>query len=120
MHAITPHMEFEHIEGKNNVLADSLSRLRHLGLHDDNDSKEQGQEDGKSIFETDKSIIHSIDDDQKSADQFQINRQQYILDKHNADNTHTISTNTDSSKHTCHLDLQKLKQLQLQDENITT
>ena len=37
MHAIPPYIEFKHIEGKENVLADSLSRLRCLGLHDDND-----------------------------------------------------------------------------------
>ena len=42
MHTITPHIEFEHIKGKNNVLADSLSKLRHLGLQDDNDPEETG------------------------------------------------------------------------------
>ena len=41
IHAITPHIEFKHIKGKENILADSLSRLRHLGLHDDNDWKSQ-------------------------------------------------------------------------------
>ena len=41
MHAITPHVEFEHIKGKNNVLVDSLSRLGCLGLHDDNDPEYQ-------------------------------------------------------------------------------
>ena len=50
MYAITPHIEFKHIKGKENVLVDSLSRLKHLGLHDDNDSEEPGQEYGKSIL----------------------------------------------------------------------
>ena len=68
---------------KNNVLADSLSRMRCLGLHDNNDPDKPGQEYGKLIFETDENIMHSLDDDQKSADQFKINTQQCILDKKN-------------------------------------
>ena len=32
-----PHIEFQNIKGKENILVDSLSRLRHLGLHEDND-----------------------------------------------------------------------------------
>ena len=50
MHAITPCIDFEHIKGKDNALADSLQRLRHLGLHDDNDPEEPGQECSKSIL----------------------------------------------------------------------
>ena len=41
MHAITPNIEFEYMKGKNNVLADSLSRLRCLGLHDNDDREGQ-------------------------------------------------------------------------------
>ena len=37
----------------------------------------------------------------------------------NADNTHVSNTSTDSLPHTCNLNLQKSKQLQQQDENIT-
>ena len=70
------------------------------------------------MYETDENFIHSLDDDQKSADQFEINGQQYILYKHNAENTHASSTSTDSQTHICHLNPQKLKQLQ-EDENIT-
>ena len=109
IHVITPHIEFEHIKGKNNVLADSLSWLRCLDLHDDNDPEWPGQEIWKN---------HSLKL-MKSADQFKINGKQYNLDKHNADNTHASSTSTDSPPHTCHLDPQKLRQLQQQDENIT-
>ena len=101
----------EHIKGKNNVLADSLSRLRHLGLHDDNNPEESGKEYGKSIFETDENIIHSLDNDLKSTDQFEINRQRYILDKNNTDNTHASNTSTDSLPHKCNSDPPKLKQL---------
>ena len=56
MHAKTNHIEFKHIKGKDNVLVDSLSGLRHLGLHDDNDPEKPGQEYGKSIFDTDENI----------------------------------------------------------------
>ena len=63
MHAITLHIAFEHKKGKNNVLVDSLSRLRHLGLYDNNDPQEPGKEYGKSIFETDENIIHSLGND---------------------------------------------------------
>ena len=48
--ALTLHIGFEHIKGKDNVLVDSLSRLRHLGLHDDNDPEDPGQEYRKSIL----------------------------------------------------------------------
>ena len=37
MNSITPHIELEHIKGKENVLAGSLSKLRYPGLHDNND-----------------------------------------------------------------------------------
>ena len=50
IHSITPHIDFEHIKGKENVLADSLSRLRCLGLHEDNNPEESGYENGKSIL----------------------------------------------------------------------
>ena len=66
MHAITPHFEFKHIKGKENSLVDSLSRLRYLGLHDDNDPEGPGQEYGKSIFNTDENMINSLDSDQNS------------------------------------------------------
>ena len=63
-HAITPHIEFEHIKGKNNVLTDSLSRLRCLGQHD-NDPEDPVQEYRKPVFETHENITHSLDNDQK-------------------------------------------------------
>ena len=50
IHAIIPHIGLEHIKGKENVLAYSLLRLRCLGLCDDNDLEETGQEYGKSIL----------------------------------------------------------------------
>ena len=119
MHAIPPHIEFEHIKGKENVLADSLPRQRCLGLHDDNDPEHPGQEYSKSIFDTDKNIINSLDNDQNSNDKFKINEQKYILDKNDTDNTHASSTSTNSLPQPWSLDLQKIRQLQQQDEYIT-
>ena len=74
IHIITPHIDFEHIKEKDNALADNLLRLRHLGLHDDNDPEEPGQEYGKSIFDTDENIINSLDNEQNSNDKFEIDR----------------------------------------------
>ena len=37
LHSITPYINFKHMKGKENVLADSLSRLKCLGLYKDND-----------------------------------------------------------------------------------
>ena len=34
IHAITPYKDFEHIKGKDNVMEDSLSRLKTLGLYE--------------------------------------------------------------------------------------
>ena len=90
-----------------NVIVESLSRVKCLGLHDNNDPEEPGQEYRKSIVETDENIMHILDDDQNSADQFHIYTQQYILDKNNADKTHASSKNTNSLPHTCYLDPQK-------------
>ena len=81
MHAITAQIEFKHIKGKDNVLADSLSRLRCLDLHDDNEPEEPGQEYGKSIFDMDENMINSLDSDQNSNDKFEIDGRQYIQDK---------------------------------------
>ena len=46
LHSITPHIEFKHIKEKENVLADILSRLGHLGLHEDSDPEESEFEYG--------------------------------------------------------------------------
>ena len=36
IHLITPYTQFDHIKGKENILADSLLRLKTLGLYKDN------------------------------------------------------------------------------------
>ena len=92
MHAITPHIVFEHIKGKNNVLADSLWWLRCLGLQVDNGSEEPGQEYGKSIFETDENIIHSLNNDQIKLINLKLMDNSIFLTKNDADNTHPSTT----------------------------
>ena len=74
-------MNSKHIKGNENVSVDSLSRLRYLGLQDDNDPEEPGQEYGKSIFDTDENMIHSLDSDQNPNDKLKSDGRQYILDK---------------------------------------
>ena len=48
-----PILNVNTLMGKETILVDSFSRLRHLGLQDDNDPEEPGQEYGKSIFDMD-------------------------------------------------------------------
>ena len=52
IHSIIPHIEFEHIKGKENVLANTLSRVRYLGLHEDNNPEDSGHNYGKLIWQT--------------------------------------------------------------------
>ena len=49
MYAITPYIDFEHIKGKDNVLEDSLLRLKTLGSYKAYDPSELGNEYCKSI-----------------------------------------------------------------------
>ena len=45
-------MDFVYIKERDNILADSLSKLKTLGLYETNDPKDPESEDGKSIFDT--------------------------------------------------------------------
>ena len=47
--SITPYINFKHIKGKN-VLANSLSGLKCLGLYKDNDPEKPGYDYGKFIL----------------------------------------------------------------------
>ena len=42
IHVITSYIDFKHTKEKENVLEDSLWRLRHLGLYEDNDPEKTG------------------------------------------------------------------------------
>ena len=101
IHAIIPHIESKHIKGKENILANSLSRLRWLGLHDDNDLEKPGQEYGKSIFDMDGNMVNSTDGNENSNNTFKIDGGQYFLDKKHLANTHASATGTNSLPQAC-------------------
>ena len=63
---VTPHIGFKHIKGKENELADSLSRLRCLGLHNDNETEGPSHEYCISFFDMDENMVNSIDSNQNS------------------------------------------------------
>ena len=44
-------IKFQHIKGKKNIMADALSRLKHLDLYDSQDPEPVGQEFGHTILE---------------------------------------------------------------------
>ena len=48
--SIATYIDFEHINGKENILANTLSRLQTLDLYEDNDPEKPGHEYGKCIF----------------------------------------------------------------------
>ena len=94
----------------------SWSRLRHLGLHEDNYPEESGQEYCKSIFNMDENTVNSIDSDQNINNKFKIDSIKYFLDENDLDNTrlqdtNTYTTGTDSLPGICNLDREKIKQL---------
>ena len=60
IYAVTSYIDLEHIKGKYNVLVDSLSRLKTLGLYETNDPEEPGNKCGKSIFDSESDMICDI------------------------------------------------------------
>ena len=108
-YSITPHIEFKHIKGKQYVLVDSLSRLRCLGLHNDNNTEESGQEYGRSIFNMDENTVNSINSDQHGDNRFEIDSIKYSLDEKDLANTRHQDTSTNTAStysfpHMCNLD----------------
>ena len=53
-------IKFEHIKGKKNIMADALSRLKHLDLYDSQDPEPVGQEFGHIILENLKQRIVTL------------------------------------------------------------
>ena len=53
---ISPHITFQHIKGKDNILADSLSQLQCLGLYEKAPQGKPGEEYGVTIFDEGKTI----------------------------------------------------------------
>ena len=113
----------KHIKGKQNILADSLSGLRHLGLHDDNDTELLGQEYGKSNLDMDENTVNKTESVQNINDKFEIDSIKYSQDEKDLantrlQNTSTNVTGTNSLPCICNFDLQKIKWLQDEDEYI--
>ena len=54
--SISPHITFHHIKGKDNMLADSLSHLQCLGLHEKSPQKKPGEEYCVTIFDEGETI----------------------------------------------------------------
>ena len=108
---------------KRKCASKQLSRLRHLGLHEDIDPEELGYEYGKSIFDTDENTVCSIDNDQNVNNKFEIdgfknclNGKDLVNFTSQYTNAQTIDPNSLSTMY--NLDPEKIKQLQ-QDWYIT-
>ena len=80
IYAIPSYINFQHIKGKENMLVDSLSRLKCLGLHEGNGLEKLGYEYGKFIFDTDKDRVCNDDIRQNVDKEFEIEDIKYYLD----------------------------------------
>ena len=58
--------------GKENILADSLSRLTTLGLYETNMTEKEGHEYGKCVFNLEPGTECSVDSSQKDDQDFEI------------------------------------------------
>ena len=59
--SMSPHITFQHIKGKDNILADSLSHLQCLGLYEKSSpQKKIGEEYGISIFDEGETIHKNV------------------------------------------------------------
>ena len=63
------------------MLVDSFSRLRCIGLDEDNDPENPGCEYGKSIFDTNKNIVCGVDSNQNIKNEIEMNGSKYCLDE---------------------------------------
>ena len=103
---------------------DSLSRLRRLGIYEDNDPGKSGYEYGKSVFGTDENTVCSVDTNQNVNYKFEIYHIKYCLNEKDLTNLQPQSTDahtadTNSLSHMYNLDPTKIKQLQKHDVHIS-
>ena len=97
---------------------DSLSRLRHLGIYENNDPEKPGYEYRKSTFDTDKNTVCSVNSNQNVNNKFEIHNSKYCINEKDLTNlqstdTHTVNTNSVSCMY--NLDPTIINQLQQQD-----
>ena len=114
IYTITPHIEFKHIKGKENILADSSSKLKTLGLYETNTPEKEGHEYGKSVFDLEPETVCSVDSSQKVNEEFEIDSIKYQLDIEHGDDLSSSDTAAkpkleDPSQ--CELDLTEVKQI---------
>ena len=108
-HSITSHIDFKHIKGKENVIADSLLRLRCLGLDEDNDPE---------------NTVCSVKSNQNVNNEFEIDAIKYCLNEKyltyfqsQGTDAHIVDAN--SFSHIYNLYPTKIKQLKQQDIHIS-
>ena len=78
IHAKTPYINLEQIKGKENVLADNLSKLKHVGLYEENYPEKTRYEYSKSIFDND---IENVDISQHIDREFRIEEIKYHIEE---------------------------------------
>ena len=96
--SLTPYIDFEHIKGKENELANSLSTLQVLGLHEANEPEKEGHEYSKSISNSEAEIVYSIGNNQMVNQGFEVEGFKHQFDAKHVDDLllHDTSVN---SKH---------------------
>ena len=104
-------------------MADSLSRLKALGLYEANDHREPGSEYGKSIFDLESEIEFDVNLSQPSNIKFEIKGIKYLLNEKDLDDfpsqsvdAHFKDPNASTFKHK--IDMLKVKHLQKKNTRI--
>ena len=84
-----PYITFQHIKGKDNILADSLSHLQCLELYEKSPSEKPGQEFGVTIVDVDEIIYEYVQPDDFTPSHPDVvtlisnpNHEEMVTDKH--------------------------------------
>ena len=96
IHAITPYIDFEHIKGRDNILVESISRLKTLGLYKANDPNGQEVNMANLFFDTCSETICDFDINQHSSKELEIKGIKYLIDEKHLDNFPSQSTDAHS------------------------
>ena len=103
--AIALHTDFKYMKGKENVLVDSWSRLRCLGIYEDNDPEKSWYE-----CDIDKNTVCSVDSNKIINNKFEIDNIKYCLNEKDIINLQFISLiSRYLPSHMDDLDLAKIK-----------
>ena len=122
IYTINPHIGFEHIKGKENILADSLSRLKILGLYETNTPEKEGHGYSKFVFNLEPETVCNIDRNQKVNQAFEIDSMKYQLDTEHEDDLSSPDTVVKPKLQDplqCMSDLTEVKQLHGQDMHLS-